>query len=120
MATIKELEGSDVTLEEVERTSFVGFVAPLVNVVEGDDEYAVLQLARAGCLEGSFTVHYATGDGTAKAGSDYDAAEGDLTFGPNETSKEVKVKIIDDDEIAYELGPPRTVDSFPKVQIEVW
>ncbi len=27
---------------------------------------------------------------------------------------------IDDDEIAYELGPPRTVDSFPKVQIEVW
>ena len=99
VATIKELEGSDVTLEEVERTSFVGFVAPLVNVVEGDDEYAVLQVARAGCLEGSFTVHYATGDGTAKAGSDYDAAEGDLTFGPNETSKEVKVKIIDDDEI---------------------
>src|SRR5262249_31561030 len=35
------------------------------------------------------TVAYATGDGTATAGSDYQAASGTLTFAPGETRKTV-------------------------------
>jgi len=42
------------------------------------------------------TVHYATGDGTAVAGSDYQAASGTLTFNPGETSKTIFVSVIGD------------------------
>ena len=42
------------------------------------------------------TVAYATGDGTATAGSDYQAAGGTLTFAPGETSKTVTVLVNGD------------------------
>ena len=42
------------------------------------------------------TVDYATTDGTAKAGEDYTATSGTLTFAPGETEKTVSVTIIDD------------------------
>lgn len=42
------------------------------------------------------TVKYQTVDGTAKAGLDYDARQGTLTFTPGETSKTVSVPIIGD------------------------
>ena len=41
------------------------------------------------------TVAYATHDGTAKAGSDYTATSGTLTFGPGETVQNIVVPIID-------------------------
>jgi len=40
------------------------------------------------------TVHYATADGTAVAGSDYAAKTGVLTFTPGQTSKIVTVNVI--------------------------
>jgi chitinase len=42
------------------------------------------------------TVHYATADGTAIAGSDYIAAAGSLTFAAGETSKVVHVAVTGD------------------------
>jgi hypothetical protein len=42
------------------------------------------------------TVAYATADGTAAAGSDFQAASGLLSFAPGETAKTVIVKLIDD------------------------
>jgi len=42
------------------------------------------------------TVHFATADGTAKAGTDYTATSGDLTFAPGQTSKTVPVTIRGD------------------------
>jgi chitinase len=42
------------------------------------------------------TVNYATGNGTATPGSDYQAASGTLTFVPGETSKTVTVQVIGD------------------------
>src|SRR5262249_36379119 len=42
------------------------------------------------------TVQYATADGTASAGSDYQATSGTLTFAPGETSKTIAVSVIGD------------------------
>jgi len=42
------------------------------------------------------TVDYATSDGTATAGQDYDATNGTLTFQPGETIKHFTVKITFD------------------------
>jgi aryl-phospho-beta-D-glucosidase BglC (GH1 family) len=42
------------------------------------------------------TVAYATGNGTANAGSDYTAASGTLTFAPGETSKVIHVSVTGD------------------------
>ena len=42
------------------------------------------------------SVDYATADGTAKAGADYTATSGTLTFAPGETAKTVSVAILDD------------------------
>ena len=42
------------------------------------------------------TVDWATADGTARAGSDYTADSGTLTFAPDETSKTVAVAVLDD------------------------
>ena len=52
---------------------------------------AVVSLAPA--ATGTVTVKYATADGTAKAGSDYSAVSGTLTFTPGQTSKTVSIPI---------------------------
>ena len=50
-----------------------------------------------GNLRNTVYVDYATEDGTATHGGDYEPAEGTLIFYPMETHKEIQVKIIDDD-----------------------
>ncbi len=63
---------------------------------EGKDaslDFAVT-LSRAAAQEVS--VDYATEDGTAKAGADYTAVSGTLTFAPGETAKTVSVPLLDD------------------------
>jgi hypothetical protein len=45
---------------------------------------------------GPVTVQYATGNGTATAGSDYTAKTGTLTFAAGETSKVIKVTVTGD------------------------
>src|SRR5262249_24494256 len=42
------------------------------------------------------TVNYATANGTAAAGSDYQATSGSLTFPPGETDKTVTVSVVGD------------------------
>jgi ELWxxDGT repeat protein len=42
------------------------------------------------------TVRFATADGTARAGSDYEAASGTLTFAPGETTKTVTIRVKGD------------------------
>jgi hypothetical protein len=44
----------------------------------------------------SITMNYATADGQAKAGSDYVAATGSLTFTPGQTSKIIPIKVKGD------------------------
>ncbi|HZQ76785.1 MAG TPA: Calx-beta domain-containing protein [Acidimicrobiia bacterium] len=42
------------------------------------------------------TVHWQTQDGTATAGSDYQAAGGDVSFAPGETQKTIAVNVVGD------------------------
>jgi Calx-beta domain len=42
------------------------------------------------------TVHFSTRDGSAVAGSDYNATSGDLTFAPGEVTKTITVQVIGD------------------------
>lgn len=47
-------------------------------------------------LSESFSVNFATSNGTAIAGSDYGAASGTLTFRPGETTQRIRIELIDD------------------------
>ena len=57
---------------------------------------AILIVERSGNLNCKCTVDYATKDGTARAGDDYEGAKGELVFGVGETSGKISVNIVDD------------------------
>jgi hypothetical protein len=57
---------------------------------------AVFTVRLSAASDRPVTVHYATADGTATAGSDYNAASGDLIFAPGETTKTVTVAVLGD------------------------
>ena len=61
-----------------------------------DAGFVQLTITRTGAV-GSLTVNYATADGTAKAGEDYVATSGSVTFAPGETTKTFNVSILDDE-----------------------
>ena len=84
-----------------------------VTVEVADDDVAALSVADARVAEGPgatldfrvtldrerhlpVTVDYATSDGTAVAGEDYEAASGTLAFQAGETAKTVRVTVLDD------------------------
>ncbi len=73
---------------------------PLISVVDASANEsagsipAVVSLAPA--PTGPVTVHYATADGSAKAGTDYTAVSGTLSFAAGQTAKTVSVPIADD------------------------
>src|SRR5436305_2164410 len=58
---------------------------------------AVITVERSGGEDGAVTVHYATSDGTAKAGQDYTAVSGTLSWAAgDESRKTFTVPIVDD------------------------
>ncbi|AWK88854.1 cellulase family glycosylhydrolase [Azospirillum thermophilum] len=57
---------------------------------------AVFTVKLSGASDKPVTVEYNTVDGTAKAGSDYVATSGKLTFAAGETVKTVAVKVLSD------------------------
>lgn len=57
---------------------------------------ATIAVERTGVTTGATSVSYATSDGTAVAGVDYDATSGTLQFAAGETEKTFTVPIIDD------------------------
>jgi hypothetical protein len=64
--------------------------------VDEDAGTAALTVTRQGANAGTATVAYATADGTAKAGQDYAAKTGTVTFGPGETTKQIRIAISAD------------------------
>lgn len=69
-------------------------VADAGKVTEGRKLSFVISLSNA--FDKKIRVNYATSDGTAVAGEDYEAKSGRATFQPGETEKTIKVKTMDD------------------------
>ncbi|MGZ0711330.1 carbohydrate binding domain-containing protein (plasmid) [Coraliomargarita sp. W4R53] len=67
----------------------VGVTTASVNVVEGGDAVIPVRLSLAPTSD--VTVDFATGDGTAVAGTDYTATSGTLTFAPGERDAQIVV-----------------------------
>jgi hypothetical protein len=69
-----------------------------VTLAEGDSgtTNAGFSVTLSSASTGSVTVQYTTADGTAKAGSDYVATSGTLTFTPGQTAKTVNVPVNGD------------------------
>jgi large repetitive protein len=67
-------------------------------VDEGDEglSNAVFPVSLTAPAAGDVTVEYATGDGNAIAGTDYNAASGSLTFAPGQRTASVSVPVIGD------------------------
>jgi hypothetical protein len=79
----------------LDNTATISLSASSYSVGEGDGSTSI-QLTRTGGPVGSFTVHFATSDGTASAGSDYTAVSQDVTFAVGETSKTISIPITND------------------------
>jgi len=69
-----------------------------VSVTEGNTGTvsATFTVSLSGAWGQTVTVHYATADGTATAGSDYTGGSGDVTFAPGETSKPISFAVLGD------------------------
>ncbi|MFO0900206.1 MAG: Calx-beta domain-containing protein [Pirellulales bacterium] len=67
-------------------------------VTEGNDGTTsmLFTVTLSAASQSAVTVNYATGDGTASAGADYEAKSGQLTFAPGETSKTIEVLVQGD------------------------
>ena len=63
---------------------------------EGEDPSLDFVVTLAPAAAWTVRVDYATRDGTARAGSDYTATSGSLTFAPGDTAKTVSVPVTDD------------------------
>ena len=63
---------------------------------EGKDPTLDFAVSLSRASSGRVTVDYATVDGSAKAGADYEATSGTLSFAPGETAKTVSVTVLDD------------------------
>ena len=63
---------------------------------EGKDPTLDFAVSLSRASSGRVTVDYATVDGSAKAGADYEATSGTLSFAPGETAKTVAVPVLDD------------------------
>lgn len=66
------------------------------DVLAREGEGATFTVTLAGTTLRTVTVRFNTTDGTAKAGSDYTARVGTLTFAPGEKSKAIAVTVLDD------------------------
>ena len=92
---------------------YEGLSAPGVEVTIAEDDVPVLAVAGGAAAEGDgeiefavtlslassseVTVEYATAEGTARAGVDFEPAAGTLTFPAGATASTIRVRVVDDD-----------------------
>jgi hypothetical protein len=80
----------------VKRANTFAFTQPDFSVAENKGSIA-LTVTRTSGKTGAATIHYATSDGTAKAGTDYTAKIGTLTFAAGVTSMTIPIAILNKD-----------------------
>ena len=73
----------------------VGFAAAETKVDDRAGKVR-LEVVRQTDLDRSIEVRFAATDGTAKAGDDFDAAQGSLTFEPGQRSRVIEVSVLPD------------------------
>ncbi len=90
--------GSQVTIIYDEAYDLPGFFVDDQARSEGDSGSGALMFTVAffPASDLTTTVDYATADGTAKAGIDYQPISGTLEFAPGETAKTIEVEVIGD------------------------
>jgi hypothetical protein len=66
------------------------------NVTVAEGGVATFQVTLSAASSQTVTVNFATANGTALVGSDYNSNSGVLTFNPGQTSKQISVSTIDD------------------------
>jgi Tol biopolymer transport system component len=74
----------------------IQFSAANYNASEAAGSIPVTVTFQGGNPSGPISVDYSTSDGTARERSDYITARGTLTFAPGETSKTIRVFVVDD------------------------
>lgn len=86
-----------VALRPPSSAGIVGVSQPTIRVAEGDGSVTI-DVARTVSSTGALSVDYATVDGSAVAGNDYQASSGTLTWADgDEASKTITITLIDDD-----------------------
>jgi CSLREA domain-containing protein len=85
--------GCDIGAWEYTPASILRFARPQVRVAAGAAAVN-LTVERVGDTLGEVTINYATDDATAKAGVDYVAAAGTLTFAAGDTSQVLQLKLL--------------------------
>jgi hypothetical protein len=73
----------------------IQFLSSEFRIREGAGSVSLIVVRRDGGA-GEVSVDYKTEDGTAKAGSDYTAASGTLTFGPGQLSRAITIAVEKD------------------------
>ena len=84
-----------ITDDDTAQPGSLAFSAGSYSVAE-DGGSVSINVNRSGGSDGSVSVDYATTDGSATAGTDYQPSIGTLDFGDAETSKSFVVSILDD------------------------
>lgn len=98
-ATVDPLDATE-ACETVDRNQTPVVSAVDVAVAEGapgTSRAAAVKVSLGATAPYPITVKFATVDGTANAGSDFEGITGTLTFAANETEKTVDVKVLGDD-----------------------
>src|SRR5439155_17778083 len=80
---------------DVDGPGTLEFSSPAFSVVENQWS-ATITVSRVQGKHGQVSVHYATSDGTAHAGSDYTSASGTLVFNSGETTQTFTVSASND------------------------
>jgi hypothetical protein len=92
----------------INRDDEIGLSIDNVTATEGNSGSKIFYftVTRSGDLSQAITVDFATEDGTANAGSDYEATSGTLYFAPGEQTKTIAVtvygdKLVEEDETFF-------------------
>lgn len=93
----KAIEASTQKTEVVVQEEGIYFQTAEMTVVESVGVANLVVCRHGSTLNEMVEVDYATSDGTALDGDDYEAANGTLIFAPGETEKNIGIVINDDD-----------------------
>ena len=100
------------SIAEDDRGGTIALSAPSYTVSEGAGSVLVTILRTGTNLAGNVSVSYATGNGSALSGSDYVATVDTVTFDAGETTKRVRIPILQDalvepnETFTFTLGAP--------------